>query len=161
MTLTGQDRAEIMDLCARYNISTDNADVDSFMDCWMDDGRSSHVRFESPFGNFGSREEIRHFEQEHVTKGMAVGKRHLGFNIVIREGTGDNHNTAFVTNDLIVVETKDIPYIVATGRYDDSKVIKTDKGWKFEYRNLKVDDGFMKLMAKASTSSSSRSTYSG
>jgi hypothetical protein len=148
MTLTGQDRAEIMDLCARYNVSTDNADVDSFMNCWMEEGDSNHVKFESPFGNFSSREEIKHFEQEHVTKGMALGKRHLGFNIVIREGKDDN-NTAFVTNDLMVVETKDIPYIVATGRYDDSKVTKTDKGWKFQYRNLKVDEGFRKLMAKA------------
>ena len=148
MTLTGQDRAEIMDLCAKYNISTDNADVDSFMNCWSDEEGSNHVRFESPFGNFSSRDEIRHFEQEHVTKGMAVGKRHLAFNIVMREGKEDN-NTAFVTSDLMVVETKEIPYIVATARYDDSKVIKTDKGWKFKYRNLKVDEGFMKLMAKA------------
>jgi hypothetical protein len=148
MTLTGQDRAEIMDLCARYNVSTDNADVDSFMNCWMEEGSGNNVRFESPFGNFNSREEIKHFEQEHVTKGMALGKRHLGFNIVIREGKDDN-NTAFVTNDLMVVETKEVPYIVATGRYDDSKVTKTDKGWKFQYRNLKVDEGFGKLMAKA------------
>jgi len=149
MTLTGQDRAEIMDLCAKYNISTDNADVDSFMDCWSEEEGSNHVRFESPFGNFSSREEIRHFEQEHVTKGMAVGKRHLAFNIVVREGKDDNNNTAFVTSDLMVVETNEIPYIVATARYDDSKVIKTEKGWKFKYRNLKVDEGFAKLMAKA------------
>jgi hypothetical protein len=49
----------------------------------------------------------------------------------------------------MVVETNEIPYIVATARYDDSKVIKTEKGWKFKYRNLKVDEGFAKLMAKA------------
>ena len=148
MTLTGQDRVEIMDLCARYNISTDNADVDGFMDCWVEEGNGNHVRFESPFGNFDSREKIRNFEQEHVTTGGAVGKRHLGSNIVIKEGKDEVVNTAFVTNDLIVVEARDIPYVVATARYNDSKVIKTDKGWKFSYRNLKVDEGFMKAMAR-------------
>jgi hypothetical protein len=148
MTLTGQDRVEIMDLCARYNISTDNADVDGFMDCWVEEGNENYVRFESPFGNFDSREEIRTFEQEHVTTGGAVGKRHLGSNIVIKEGKDEVVNTAFVTNDLIVVEARDIPYVVATARYNNSKVIKTDKGWKFSYRNLKVDEGFMKAMAR-------------
>jgi len=40
----------------------------------------------------------------------------------------------------------DIPQIVATGRYDKSRVVKTDKGWKFKSRSLKVDEGFFKLM---------------
>lgn len=144
MNLTAEDRTEIIDLVSRYNIFTDNADVDGFMSCWM--GEEDSVRFDSPFGNFNSREEIRKFEHEHVTKGMAVGKRHLAFNISIKKG--DKDNEALVTSDLMVVEVKDIPYIVATARYDNSIVVNTEKGWKFLYRKLKVDDGFTKLMAK-------------
>jgi len=36
--------------------------------------------------------------------------------------------------------------IVATGRYNNSKVVKTSKGWKFKWRKLDIDSGFFKLM---------------
>jgi hypothetical protein len=47
---------------------------------------------------------------------------------------------------MLVIRVADIPQIVATGRYDKSRVVKTDKGWKFKSRSLKVDEGFFKLM---------------
>ncbi len=139
--LTPADRLEILDLCARYNTCTDDKDVDGFMDCWADE-----VLFESPFGTFDSREALRAFEDEHVNRGMAVGKRHLGLNVSIMDG---GEGVAYVTADLMVVEVADAPRIVATVRYNGSKVVKTPKGWRFTHRKLELDPGFMKLMGSA------------
>jgi hypothetical protein len=47
---------------------------------------------------------------------------------------------------MLVIRVADIPQIVATGRYDKSVVVKTEQGWKFKHRSLKVDEGFFKLM---------------
>jgi hypothetical protein len=145
MALTAEDKQEIMDLCARYYISTDEKDVDGFMDCWVD----GDIRFESIFGDFTDHQSLRDFEDEHVHRGGAVGKRHLLGNVHVRDGEDDQ--TAFVTSYMIVFEVDEIPSIVATGIYRDSRVEKTPKGWKFRHRKLEVDPGFQKLMQRQKT----------
>ncbi len=142
MSLTADDRIEIQELCAKYYVSTDEKDVDSFMDCWVDD---DDILFESAFGNFKGRREIRAFEDEHVHRGMAIGKRHLLSNMFIADGKSKNQ--AHVTSYLTVVEVVDVPVIVATAIYRNSVVEKTSKGWKFRFRSMEVDPGFQKLMA--------------
>lgn len=141
MALTTQDKQEIASLCARYYISTDEKDVEGFMNCWAD----GEILFESIFGNFTTRAALRSFEDEHVHRGAAVGKRHLLGNVDIRDGEDDRG--AYVTSYMVVLEVHQIPAIVATGIYRDSKVEKTADGWKFRHRKLEVDPGFHKLMA--------------
>lgn len=141
MSLNADDKIEIHELCAKYYVSTDEKDVDGFMDCWMDD---DDIVFESAFGNFKGRQEIRKFEDEHVRTGMAIGKRHLLGNVYISES--NKKNQALVTSYLIVMEVVDKPFIVATAIYRDSVVEKTSKGWKFRKRSMSVDPGFQKVM---------------
>jgi SnoaL-like domain len=147
-TLSASDRLEILDLCARYYISTDEKDVDGFMDCWVPD---EDIVFNSAFGNFKGRAAVRAFEDEHVHRGMAIGKRHLLSNVSIRPGSGANQ--ALVTSYLTVVEVVDVPQIIATAIYRDSLVEKTDAGWKFRQRSMDVDPGFQKVMGQQSAHS--------
>lgn len=142
MRLTVEDKLDLHQLCAKYYVSTDEKDVDGFMECWIDD---DEILFESEFGNFKGRTEIREFEDNHVHRGMAVGKRHLLGNVIIDEG--EDLDSAFVTSYLVVMEVAEIPHIVATAIYRKSKAVKTEKGWKFVHRKMDVDEGFRKLMA--------------
>ena len=142
MPLSALDRLEIQDLCARYYISTDEQDVDGFMDCWVED---DDITFNSAFGNYKGRAAIREFEDEHVHRGMAVGKRHLLGNVSIEEG--ERPNEALVTSYLVVMEVVERPYILATAIYRKSLVERTDEGWRFRSRTMDVDPGFQKVMA--------------
>lgn len=138
--LSADDRLEIQDLCARYYVSTDEKDVDGFMGCWVDDDA---ITFDSAFGTFTGRSALRQFEDEHVNRGMAIGKRHLLGNVCIRPG--EEPGVAFVTSYLVVLEVAAIPHIVATAIYRDSRVERTPHGWKFRHRRMDVDPGFAKL----------------
>jgi hypothetical protein len=142
-TLSADDRLDILDLCARYYISTDEADVDAFMACWADD---DDITFRSAFGDFRGRDAIRRFEDEHVHRGMAVGKRHFLANVAIRPGAPGQ---ALVTTYLAVVEVVGVPTIVATAIYRDSVAERTPAGWRFRERAMDVDPGFQKVMAAA------------
>ncbi len=145
MSLTAQDLLEIQNLVATYTVATDNADVDGFMACWV--GPEAFEGYDSgAFGNMKTWQELRDFEAHHVGEGgNAVGKRHQATNIIIKPVSGTE---ALVTHDMLVFETANIPALVATGRYNDSKVVKTAEGWKFAWRKLDVDAGFFKLMAQ-------------
>lgn len=143
MPLTAEDRLEIQDLCARYYVSTDEKDVDGFMRCWVD---SDDILFESVFGTFRGRGEIRAFEDEHVHRGMAIGRRHLLGNVVVREGEAPD--TALVTSYMVVMEVAKAPHLVATAIYRDSRVVRTVEGWRFAYRHMDVDPGFQALMSQ-------------
>lgn len=145
MTIATEDWLAIQELHHRYYLTTDAADVDGFMDCWADD---RPVRFESVFGDLGTREELRAFEDGHVSGGMAVGKRHYNVNLVLRPG--EDAHTVYATSYMVVIEVADAPHVVATGIYKDSRVVRTAKGWRFQHRRLEVDAGFQKLMAQGS-----------
>jgi hypothetical protein len=141
-TLTAEDRLDIHDLCARYYISTDEKDVEGFMDCWVPD---DDIVFKSAFGDFAGRDAVRQFEHEHVHRGMAVGKRHLLSNVSIRPASRPDQ--ALVTTYLTVVEVVEEPRIIATAIYRDSVAEKTSAGWRFRERAMDVDPGFQKVMA--------------
>lgn len=140
--LTAEDRLDIHDLCARYYISTDEKDVEGFMDCWVLD---DDIVFKSAFGEFAGRAAVRQFEHEHVHRGMAVGKRHLLSNVSIRPASRPDQ--ALVTTYLTVVEVVEEPRIIATAIYRDSVAEKTSAGWRFRERAMDVDPGFQKAMA--------------
>jgi 3-phenylpropionate/cinnamic acid dioxygenase small subunit len=141
--ITSEDYMKIQNLAFRYALTTDNADVDGFMNCWV--SASAFGGYESgPFGSMKTWEELRDFEAHHVGEGgMADGKRHQITNLLIEPVS---ETEVHVTHDLLVVETANIPSIIASGRYDKNLVVKTEDGWKFKSRTLTVDPGFFKLM---------------
>lgn len=142
-TITAADVLEIQNLVALYCVTTDNADADAFMALWVDP--QDFGGYDSgAFGRMDTWQEMYEFEKHHVGPGgMANGKRHESANIVI-EPVSDTE--VHVTNDMLVFEVAEVPYLLATGRYDKSVVVKTAKGWKFKRRTLKVDSGFFKRM---------------
>lgn len=138
MPLTTEDRLAILDLHARYYLSTDDADVDGFMHCWVE---SDDIAFESVFGDMHGRAAIRAFEEGHVTTGMAVGKRHFLSNLAVRDG--EREGEALATSYMTVIDVTNKPIkIVATGKYADSLLVRTDAGWRFARRKLEVDPGY-------------------
>jgi hypothetical protein len=143
--LTPADIAEIHNLVALYCVTTDNADADAFMQTWVEPAEFGGYD-SGAFGKMNTWQEMYAFEKHHVGPGgMANGKRHQSTNIVIE---GVSATEAVVTNDMLVFEVADVPYLMATGRYNKSVVVKTSKGWKFKRRTLDIDSGFFKLMAK-------------
>ena len=137
------DEYEIRNLISRYCLSTDDADVDGFMDCWV--RPEDFEGYDSgPFGAMKTWEDLRKFEADHVGPGGgANGKRHQVTNVHIKFTHKDE---ALVSHDMLVLEVANPPMLIATGRYNDSKVVRTDNGWKFKYRKLELDTGFFKLM---------------
>ena len=144
--MTADDILEIHNLVAVYCLATDNAEVDRFMNCWVPAAEFGGYDSGS-FGRMDTWNELYEFEKEHVGPGgMANGKRHQSTNILVEFVSSTE---ALVTNDLIVLEVADIPRVLATGRYNQSVVVKTDKGWKFKRRTLIIDPGFFKLVGQS------------
>lgn len=145
MTISPEDYFEIQGLVARYCTTTDNADADGFMRCWVSPGEFGGYE-SGPFGHMKTWEELYAFEREHVAPGgMANGKRHQATNVIIDPVS---ENEAHVTHDLIVLEVAQEPRIIATGRYNASVVVRTAEGWRFRRRTLSVDPGFFVLAQK-------------
>lgn len=143
MQLTAQDLLEIQNLVSTYTVATDNKDVDGFMNCWV-----SPEEFEGydsgAFGHLKTWDELKTFEAHHVgAGGDANGKRHQATNVIIKP---ISPNEVHVTHDMIVLEVDSVPMIIATGRYNDSKVVRTPQGWKFKWRKLDIDSGFFNLL---------------
>jgi len=140
-----EDYLEIRNLVSRYCLTTDNADADGFMQCWVEP--EEFGGYESgPFGTMKTWDELFAFEKHHVGEGgMANGKRHQSTNVHITPVSKDE---VHVTHDLIVLEVADEPRVLATGRYNGSVVVRTQEGWKFKKRSLDVDPGFFKLMER-------------
>lgn len=153
--ISQKDYFEVQNLITAYSITTDNVDVDGFMNTWVSPEEFGGYKSEA-FGNMDTWEAMQKFETEHTGEGgMANGKRHQVTNVYI-EFIDDN--TAHVTHDLIVLEVAEIPQIIATGRYNNSVVVRTNKGWRFKSRTLDVDSGFFKLMEKWKAASSENQT---
>jgi hypothetical protein len=152
-TITFKDHWEIQNLISQYCLATDNADAESFMECWVTP--EEFGGYESgAFGTMNTWQELYDFEKHHVGPGgNAVGNRHQATNVFIE---AISENEVHVTHDMLVFKVADIPQLLATGRYDKSIVVKTNKGWKFRSRTLKVDDGFFKLMEQWQQQSSNQ-----
>jgi SnoaL-like domain len=141
--MTTNDILEIQNLVAAYCITTDNADVDGFMNCWVKPEEFGGYD-SGAFGSLKTWQELKDFEAHHVGEnGDAKGKRHQATNVIIKV---INENEVLVTNDMLVFEVENIPTLVATGRYDDSVVVRTENGWKFKSRKLHIDSGYFKLV---------------
>jgi hypothetical protein len=145
MNITAKDILDIQNLVANYCLTTDNADVDGFVNCWVEPAAFGGYN-SGAFGKLDTWQALKEFEAHHVGPGgNANGKRHQSTNIHIEFVS---ENEAKVTNDMLVFEVSEIPFLVASGRYNGSVVIKTGEGWKFKSRNLDIDAGYFKLLEK-------------
>ncbi len=143
-TINANDFFEIQNLVAQYCLTTDNADADAFMQLWVEPAEFGGYD-SGAFGKMDTWQEMYAFEKHHVGPGgMANGKRHQSTNILIEAVSATE---ALVTNDMLVLEVAEVPFLMATGRYNKSVVVKTSKGWKFKRRTLDIDAGFFKLTA--------------
>jgi hypothetical protein len=141
--ITFEDHFEIVNLVARYCVTTDNADPDAFMRLWVSSEQFGGYD-SGAFGSMKTWEELYAFEKHHVGPGGgANGKRHQATNLVIEPVSAAE---VHVTHDLLVLEIAEIPRLIATGRYDRSVVVKTPEGWRFKARKLHVDPGYFRLM---------------
>ncbi len=137
-----EDERAIRNLVSRYCITTDDADAEGFMECWVTP--EAFGGYDSgAFGNLKSWDELLAFERHHVGPGGAAnGKRHQATNVLIEPVSADE---VHVTHDLVVLEVAQEPRVVASGRYDASVVVRTAAGWRFRSRRLQVDPGYFVL----------------
>ena len=145
--LTAIDILELQNLVARYCQTTDNSDVQGFMNCWVEP--DAFGGYDSgAFGNLRTWQELSDFEAKHVSpSGLAHGKRHQPTNVLIEPISASE---AHITHDLVVLEVLEVPRVVATGRYNKSVVVKTASGWRFKRRTFALDPGFLKSMEQGS-----------
>ncbi len=83
ITITSTDYWEIHNLISRYTLTTDNANANGFMDCWV--APEEFGGYDSgAFGNMQTWQELYEFEKHHVAPGgSAVGNRHQATNVFI------------------------------------------------------------------------------
>lgn len=152
-TIDAHDEREIRNLIARYCLTTDNADADAFMECWVPPEQFGGYD-SGAFGSMQTWEQMHEFEKHHVGPGgMANGKRHQVTNIFIEPVSADEVR---VTHDLVVLEVAEPSRVIATGRYDASVVVRTPQGWRFKSRTLAVDPGFFALTKQQEQAQGSR-----
>lgn len=143
MPLSVEDKLEIVELSNAQMRSLDNHDVDAWVEAWVPDGR-----FIATYGAFAGRDAIREFINGHIAAGKEDGARHLMTNYVV-DGDGD---IASITCAVTKIQVEKPPFIIASGIYTDS-VVRTSEGWKFESRQLDIDNGaFARAEAAAAVS---------
>jgi hypothetical protein len=143
--ITLDDFLEINNLVSIYFLSTDDADLEEFMNCWVEDDSFGSYDL-GVMGKLNTRTELSKFIKEKYIGegGLAQGKRHISTNITFKIVS---ETEVLVTHDMIVVEVSQKPAIFITGRYNNSVVVKTNKGWKFKSRTLTLDPGSLKLLS--------------
>jgi hypothetical protein len=120
------DTEAIKQLTHRYNLAFDYGEVDAYLDCWTADGF-----FER--SNAG-RSYRGHAELDELIRTFPVDGRHISTNFII-EVDGDG---AKASSYLLYLD-KDADFSVSMfGVYDDT-LVRTESGWKFSERRLKVD----------------------
>lgn len=128
MPLSFEDKAAIQEMAARYNQAIDSGDVDTWLALWTADGV-----FESPYGIFRGRDELRAF----TARWLADYRHpmHWNNNFVI-DGAGD---AATVSCYLTFWDVRGRPpegaKLLGVGRYNDS-VRKLNGLWKYASRTL-------------------------
>lgn len=127
MTLSTEDRVEILDLIARYNQSVDAGDGEGFAACWVDDGL-----FEGSTQTARGQEELRAIPA--TLRAQNPHTRHWNNNIVI-DGTGDEARTSVY---VLVLDVGGSPSIRSSGVYRDT-LRRVDGAWKFVHRKVTPD----------------------
>ncbi|GGR74619.1 nuclear transport factor 2 family protein [Nocardioides luteus] len=147
MSLSVEDKLAIIELSNAHVRALDNHDVDTWVSAWLPDGK-----FIATYGTFVGHAAIREFINGHIAAGKEDGARHLMTNYTV-DGDGDS---ATITCAVTKIQVEKPPFIIASGIYADS-VVRTADGWKFESRQLDVDNGvFARAEAEAADAASQR-----
>lgn len=141
--LAADDRLELMDLHARFYTAIDEKNEQMFVDCWAED---DDIALVSEFGTPRGRQGMHEFFNYHVFYGHAIGKRHVVANLTLRPGEDDN--TAYSTSYMLVLEVQDLPRLHSTAILRDTKIVRTDKGWRFRLREMELDKGYSVWLAQ-------------
>lgn len=139
MPLSVEDKFAIIELSNSHMRLLDKHDVDAWVGAWVPDGK-----FIATYGTFSGHGEIKDFILGHIAAGREEGARHLMTNYVV-DGDGDR---AAIVCAVTKLQVDEIPFIMASGVYQDV-VIRTADGWKFESRQLDIDEGGFKRVAAA------------
>jgi hypothetical protein len=131
MSLSAEDKIAIQELSNTHVKYLDAHEVEAWAGCWVPNGK-----FIATYGTFEGHEAIKEFIRGHIKAGKEDGARHTLMNYVI-EGDSDR---ATVYSLVVKVQVEKAPFIIATGVYNDV-VVRTSEGWKFESRQLDVDNG--------------------
>ena len=77
MSLKVEDKLEISELLARYNLSMDRNDVEGWLNTWLDDGA-----FIANFGKARGKKELEEL-MKRILSEFASGKRHVTTNLIV------------------------------------------------------------------------------
>jgi uncharacterized protein (TIGR02246 family) len=138
MSLSFEDKAEIVELHARYNRAVDTGDADAWAACFTPDGlfdaRSRYAR-----GTEALRE-FAHFYHQQPTYAGAV---HWNANLVI---DGDGDEAAAHADFALIRGSDDGVRILSTGTYA-STLVRVDGCWRFTARRSTVLSADPELLA--------------
>ena len=135
-TLTAQDRAEIQELCARYDQGSDFSDMAMFSFIWADD---AVFKASAKLELVGRKaiEEWRRNANEGRKKANAPPRRHFNSSLVITPtAEGAKGRSYWVLMDVSGKE----PRLYASG-YSDDTYVKTPDGWRIKMRVDHNDPG--------------------
>ena len=130
---TAADHIAIMELTNLFENTFDEGDVDAHMATWADE-----LSFESPFGNYDTREDYRAWVQGFYEQMSGMGgTRHLITNTVIDVDGDAASQTAYL---VILGRTMNDggPALMASVRFEDT-LARTAEGWRFTGRVLHLD----------------------
>ena len=126
--LTVDDRLEIMDVVARYNLAADEKDVEGTLSHYTEDGV-----IEGFYSTGEGREAMRR-DLPAIFEGEGTLKRHLAPNLVI-DGDGGSARVRYV---LLVVEGEERPMVGATARITD-EMRKVEGRWLISRHLIEID----------------------
>jgi hypothetical protein len=127
MSLSTDDKIDILQLYSRYNTAIDTGDSAGFGACFVPDGV-----FDSGMSVVEGQTAISEFATQ--THSAMPGMRHNSFNIVL-DGDGESATgSAFLIGYLVDGGYK----VIVTGRYTD-ELTKASAGWRFNKRVFKAD----------------------
>ena len=127
------DHIVIRELSNLFDNTIDEGAIDAHMETWADE-----MSFESPFGNYTSKEDYRPWVEEFHSSAQAYGgTRHLIVNNVIQVD-GDRATQTCYQIILGRTENDGAPAILASARMED-ELVRTENGWRFSRRVLNLD----------------------
>lgn len=134
MSISAEDRVEIVELASRYNEAVDRHDPDAWVATFSEDGR-----VESPFGQPRGRAEL-HAWITMVIAQLTEGTRHLTLNAVVDPGEREGE-AVMRSSYLVIGRDQAPPTLGATGGYVD-RLRKVDGRWRFVHRVHGVDASY-------------------
>lgn len=142
--LSAEDRLQILDVLARYNLAADDRDVEGYVALFTANGVIEGDMQTRP-GQAGLREDLPGlFAMEGTLK------RHLSLNHIIEGG----EDRATVRSLLLVCEGETLPAVVATSQVLD-ELERHDGAWLVFRHHVTIDPAMFRLFEQQQTTTTS------